>query len=322
MTGLFASRQYLVSRVSRFALPAILVATVALQACSAVTWDESEPTYKSAPSKQSSAKSSNKRSKRGNPPFYEVYGVRYYVMDSSGGYQERGVASWYGKKFHGRQTSSGEIYDMHKMTAAHKTLPLPTVVRVTHLGNGKSIEVTVNDRGPFVDNRIIDLSYAAARELDMIGSGTALVEVVALSGPGEPAKPVQTAATPPLLTEIDPAPAPAAAPRPEASAEPRLYLQVGAFGDQVNARQMQRELEAKGLSNVVIHHDRNTSPALYRVRLGPIADVAEYDALVELMASMQIVQTHLVTESGDIQTLDVATTAPVGVSSEASLTGG
>ncbi|NND37164.1 MAG: SPOR domain-containing protein, partial [Gammaproteobacteria bacterium] len=87
-------------------------------------------------------------------------------------------------------------------------------------------------------------------------------------------------------------------------------------------RQMQRELEAKGLSNVVIRHDRDTSPALYRVRLGPIADVAEYDALVELMSSMQIVQTHLVTETGNIQTLDVATTAPVGRSSETSLTGG
>ncbi|MFW2404862.1 MAG: septal ring lytic transglycosylase RlpA family protein [Gammaproteobacteria bacterium] len=322
MTGLFALQQYFGTRVSRFTLPAILCATVALQACSAVSWDDSEPTYKSAPSTQSSAKTGVKRSKRGNPPFYEVYGVRYYVMDSSGGYRERGVASWYGKKFHGRQTSSGEIYDMYKMTAAHKTLPLPTVVRVTHLGNGKSIEVLVNDRGPFVDNRIIDLSYAAARKLDMIGSGTALVEVVALSGPGQPAKPAQTAAAPPLLTEIDPAPPPAATPRPEASAEPRLYLQVGAFGDQVNARQMQRELEAKGLSNVIIRHDRNTSPALYRVRLGPIADVAEYDALVQLMASMQIVQTHLVTETGEIQPLDVVTTAPVGVSSEASLTGG
>ncbi|MBT8443665.1 MAG: SPOR domain-containing protein, partial [Gammaproteobacteria bacterium] len=142
------------------------------------------------------------------------------------------------------------------------------------------------------------------------------------SGPGEPAPPVRTAAAPPLLTGIDPAPAPAATPRPEASAEPRLYLQVGAFGDQFNARQMQRELEAKGLSNVVIRHDRDTSPALYRVRLGPIADVAEYDALVELMSSMQIVQTHLVTETGNIQTLDVATTAPVGRSSETSLTGG
>ncbi|NND37894.1 MAG: septal ring lytic transglycosylase RlpA family protein, partial [Gammaproteobacteria bacterium] len=235
MTGLIISKQNLGAHVSRFVVLGILAATVALQACSAVRWDDSEPTYKSASSKQSSSRTSKKRSKRGNPPFYEVYGVRYYVMDSSGGYRERGVASWYGKKFHGRQTSSGEIYDMYEMTAAHKTLPLPTVVRVTHLGNGKSIEVTVNDRGPFVDNRIIDLSYAAARELDMISSGTALVEVTALSGPGEPAPPVRTAAAPPLLTGIDPAPAPAATPRPEASAEPRLYLQVGAFGDQFNA---------------------------------------------------------------------------------------
>ena len=109
MNGLFTSRQGFGSRASRFALPPILVATVALQACSAVNWDDSEPTYKSTSPKQSSARTSNKRSKRGNPPFYEVYGVRYYVMDSSGGYEERGVASWYGKKFHGLQTSSGVI---------------------------------------------------------------------------------------------------------------------------------------------------------------------------------------------------------------------
>jgi rare lipoprotein A len=249
-----------------------------------------------------------------------VYGVRYYVLDSSGGYKERGVASWYGKKFHGRPTSSGEIYDMYKMTAAHKTLPLPTEVRVTHLGNGKSIIVMVNDRGPFVDNRIIDLSYAAARELDMIGTGTALVEVETLSGPGVPAQPVQPAAAAPLLTGIDPSQERTTSRRPEAEA--RLYLQVGAFGDPINARQMQRELQAKGQSNVVIHHDRHTSPALYRVRLGPIADVAEYDALVELMGSMQITETHLVTESGDVESLDVATTGPATITEGASLTGG
>ncbi|MGI9343674.1 MAG: septal ring lytic transglycosylase RlpA family protein [Gammaproteobacteria bacterium] len=276
-----------------------------------------------APEKQATNSPSTKpakKSKRGNPPFYEVYGVRYHVMDSAAGYTERGVASWYGKKFHGRPTSSGVIYDMYKMTAAHKALPLPTTVRVTHLGNGKSIVVTVNDRGPFVHNRIIDLSYAAARELDMIGSGTAMVEVEALSGPG--LEPVRTAASVPLMTDIESAEvrpaAAAAAPQPSPSQfssssssreAPRLYLQVGAFGDPVNARELQTRLEIKGLSNAVIRYDLNTSPTLYRVRLGPIGDVAEYDALVDLMASMQIVETHLVTETGDLQTLDVATSA-------------
>ena len=299
---------------------AIAVAVILLQGCGATRWDEPGSSRERVSSPPAAA-STQKRSKRGNPPFYEVYGVRYHVMDTSHGHKERGVASWYGKKFHGRPTSSGEIYDMHEMTAAHKTLPLPTIVRVTHLGNGKSIVVKVNDRGPFIDKRIIDLSYAAARELDMIGTGTALVEVEALAGPGERAKPSRTASSMPLMNDIDAPPA-SANPRPGADARPRLYLQVGAFGNPINARQMRRTLEAKGLSNVVIRYDEGTSPVIYRVRLGPIADVAEYDALVELMASMNIAETHLVTETGDLPTLDVATTAPVDLSGGASPTGG
>jgi rare lipoprotein A len=102
------------------------------------------------------------RSRYGNPATYDVFGVRYEVMQTSYGYKERGVASWYGKKFHGRMTSSQEPYNMYAMTAAHKTLPLPTYVRVRNLKNNRSIVVRVNDRGPFVDNRIIDLSYSAA----------------------------------------------------------------------------------------------------------------------------------------------------------------
>ena len=112
------------------------------------------------------------RSKYGNGPVYEVFGKNYTVMKSSNGYKERGVASWYGKKFHGRLTSNREPYDMYMMTAAHKTLPLPTYVRVRNLSNDRSIIVRVNDRGPFVHNRIIDLSYAAALKLDVVTSGT------------------------------------------------------------------------------------------------------------------------------------------------------
>ncbi|MGB5576444.1 MAG: septal ring lytic transglycosylase RlpA family protein, partial [Woeseiaceae bacterium] len=121
------------------------------------------------------------RSRYGNGPVYEVLGKRYRVMPSSRGYQERGVASWYGRKFHGNLTSNREVYDMHEMTAAHKTLPLPTYVRVRNLQNDKSIVVRVNDRGPFVHNRIIDLSYAAAARLDMLRDGTSLVEVTAIN---------------------------------------------------------------------------------------------------------------------------------------------
>ena len=120
-------------------------------------------------------------SKRGNPRSYVVFGRRYYVMKSARGYHARGIASWYGMKFHDFQTSNGEIYNVAGMTAAHKTLPLPTFLQVTNLRNGKKIIVKVNDRGPFVNNRLIDLSYAAAKKLDMTGTGTAPVSIVAIT---------------------------------------------------------------------------------------------------------------------------------------------
>ncbi len=122
-----------------------------------------------------------RKSKRGNMESYVVRGQRYHTLDSSDGYSARGLASWYGPNFHGRTASNGEVYDMYKMTAAHKTLPLPTYARVTHLDNGKSIVVKINDRGPFSGDRIIDLSFAAALELGMVNDGTAMVEIQAIS---------------------------------------------------------------------------------------------------------------------------------------------
>ena len=123
------------------------------------------------------------KSRSGNPETYVIDGITYRVMDTSAGYREEGIASWYGGYFHGRPTSSGDVYDMYLMTAAHKSLPLPTYVRVTHLGNGRSVVLRVNDRGPFVEDRIIDLSFAAASKLGMAAIGTAQVEVVALDPP-------------------------------------------------------------------------------------------------------------------------------------------
>ena len=121
------------------------------------------------------------RSKYGNPPFYEVSGRRYAVLQTAAGYVEQGVASWYGPDFHGGRTATGETYDMNAMTGAHPTLPLPTWVRVTNLENGRSVVVRLNDRGPFAKDRIIDLSRAAAEQLDMIRKGTARVEVRSLA---------------------------------------------------------------------------------------------------------------------------------------------
>jgi rare lipoprotein A len=120
------------------------------------------------------------KARYGNMDTYVVFGRRYYTKSTSRNHVERGIASWYGTKFHGRKTSSGEIYDMHQMTAAHKTLPLPTYARVTNLENGRSAVVRINDRGPFVGDRVIDLSYAAAKKLDVVRNGTAQVEVVSV----------------------------------------------------------------------------------------------------------------------------------------------
>ncbi len=226
------------------------------------------------------------RSRYGNGPVYEVFGRRYVVMDSSHGYQERGVASWYGQKFHGRPTSSQEPYDMHAMTAAHKTLPLPTYVRVRNLSNGKSVVVRVNDRGPFVDNRIIDLSYAAARRLDMVQDGTSLVEVTAIGY--DEAEPAQMRAAQPSTYNPD-------AER-EAAGERQIFVQVGAFGDVINARRRFAALRDGGIGPAFVHEDNARAPALYRVRIGPIASVTEYDSIVAQLQRLGISETHLVTE--------------------------
>ncbi len=223
------------------------------------------------------------KSRYGNPPVYEVFGVRYKVMNSSYGYQERGVASWYGKKFHGRATSSQETYDMYAMTAAHKTLPLPTYARVRNLRNNKSIVVRINDRGPFVDNRIIDLSYSAAAKLDMIGAGTSLVEVTALSFDQPPAtQPVRAKTDAKPITEL-------------AVDEPRVFVQVGAFGDLDNAKRRFALLRDSGIGKATVHKDTSRAPALYRIRVGPVENVDDYDRIVAKLNQIGITESHLVT---------------------------
>jgi rare lipoprotein A len=231
------------------------------------------------------------RTRRGNPPFYEVMGQRYFVATTSEGYRERGVASWYGKKFHGLPTASGEIYDMHELTAAHKTLPIPTWVEVTNLSNASSIIVKVNDRGPFVDNRIIDLSYASAQKLGMVEAGTSLVEVRALGAPASGRD--QTTAR-----AADSASTSAITPAGYATTTPvnePLYLQVGAFGDQANAQRLLERLTNEGVDNAFMTSVTNKDPAIHRVRIGPIQTVASFDALVGRLASLGFGDARLVT---------------------------
>lgn len=233
------------------------------------------------------------RSKYGNGPVYEVFGKNYRVMPTSSGYQERGVASWYGTKFHGNLTSSREPYDMYEMTAAHKTLPLPTYVRVRNLSNGRSVIVKVNDRGPFVHNRIIDLSYAAAMKLDMVTSGTGLVEVEAISFDDPPGdRPVRKTTTP------QPAPvAPAApVPAPQRIDEDRIFLQVGAFGSRDNAAGRLAAIKDANILAAFVVEDTSVSPALYRVRIGPIRGIVQYDLIVEELEKLGIAEPYLVNE--------------------------
>jgi rare lipoprotein A len=189
-------------------------------------------------------------SRYGNRSPYTVLGKSYRVLPSAEGYSERGIASWYGQKFHGRQTSSREVYDMCSFSAAHKTLPLPSYVRVTNLDNGRSAVVRVNDRGPFHAGRIIDLSYAAAVKLGVDRTGTARVEVRALTGGADIAAP----------------PAP-----PAADPSRRQVVQVGAYRDKDNARRIAGQLEGAGIDDVSVEDVRVEGGKVWRVRVGPLA---------------------------------------------------
>ncbi|RMF17951.1 MAG: septal ring lytic transglycosylase RlpA family protein [Gammaproteobacteria bacterium] len=193
------------------------------------------------------------RSRSGNKSPYTVNGRTYHVLASAQGYVEEGVASWYGNKFHGHRTSNGEIYDMYKYTAAHKTLPLPSYVRVTNLANGRSVVVRVNDRGPFHGNRLIDLSYAAAQKLGYVGQGTARVRVEAIQ-PGN------------YQAALD---------------RQGYYIQVAAVSEQARAIRLTNEVA--NLIDQNVFYEYGEQAGVYRVRVGPFAqerDARHYEALL------------------------------------------
>jgi rare lipoprotein A len=227
------------------------------------------------------------RSDRGNPPFYDVLGKRYHVLPTSAGYVQRGVASWYGRDFHGLATSSGETYNMNAMTAAHTTLPLPTWVEVTNLVNGKRVVVKVNDRGPFVDNRLIDLSYAAATELDMVRAGTARVEVRVVPPPQDAFRGGSTVAA-------APSPAPAVMAAVPTPALERMFVQIGAFAEPENAQRLVARLRASGFANPTVVSEPDNRRTLHRVLLGPIADSVEFDQLSARLRSIGVSGSRLV----------------------------
>ena len=197
----------------------------------------------------------------GNRP-YTALGKRYEPLKSAGGYVKRGTASWYGSKFQGRRTSSGEPYDMFAMTAAHPVLPLPSFVRVTNLDNGRSVVVKVNDRGPFLHDRIIDLSFVAAHKLDIARHGTARVEVRVIDPANYPA--------------IDPANYPVDS--GTVSAETKtILIQVGAYSNRDNARKMRQRLERAGyrVAPLSIGQTQGLAKRVYRVQVGPFTSRGE-----------------------------------------------
>lgn len=190
------------------------------------------------------------KSRGGNAKSYEVRGRTYFVLGSSEGYKERGGASWYGAKFHGHKTSNGETYDMFAMSAAHKTLPLPTYARVTHLGNGKSVVVRVNDRGPFHPGRIIDLSYTAAAKLNLIHQGSTQVEVEAIDP--QQLQPAET---------------------------PIRFLEAGRFDDPITAVALREQIKDLGLGNAEIRSEdpNEAGPQQHRVLVGPFSNASSLE---------------------------------------------
>jgi peptidoglycan lytic transglycosylase len=245
------------------------------------------------------------RTKAGNKTPYTVLGKTYYVMPSSEGFRQEGYASWYGKKFHGRRTSNGEVYDMYGMTAAHKTLPIPSYVRVTNQRNGISVVVRVNDRGPFHGDRIIDLTYTAATKLGFVGQGTAPVAIEVIS-PGQSYNPtkasqvssgVRVGKVPGDSAVVTAQASIPKAPAPEQSGGYQLpgntFLQAGAFSSATAAAKVGDQIAQ------LTHFPVNVRQAperdqLYRVRIGPISDNWELLQLRELLQKNQLPAPHVV----------------------------
>jgi rare lipoprotein A len=213
-------------------------------------------------------------SRYGNPESYVVFGKKYTPLKSRANYHKQGIASWYGKKFHGKRTSSGDPYDMFAMTAAHKTLPLPTYAQVTNVDNGKKVIVKINDRGPFHEGRIIDLSYAAAYKLGIAdrGTGNVIVKVIEveqskLSKPQSP-----------------------------------MWLQIGAFSNQKNAEKLKNNTQQNSaIKNIIITKKQSGKVELYRVKVGPLYSIEDADKVDQQLSQLGIKSSRLLIRSNSIE---------------------
>jgi len=224
----------------------------------------------------------------GNHSPYHVLGKTYEVMDSNENVVQTGIASWYGTKFHGRLTSTREPYDMLKMTAAHKTLPLPSYVRVTNLDNQKQVVVKVNDRGPFVDERIIDLSYAAAHRIEMHNKGLARVKIEVL--------PPFLSKTKKQKNNIGKANKIVVLKEKNFPHGKNNYLQIGVFSKEETARKLQSSLVKDIPNNVLIIKDTNINKTLYKVRIGPITDYLSLTQVQEVLIARNLPHYYLISE--------------------------
>jgi len=212
----------------------------------------------------------------GHPKPYKVFGKWYQPLPDSKGFRQRGIASWYGKDFHGKKTSNGEIYNMYALTAAHKTLPLGTFVRVHNLENNRRVEVRVNDRGPFVRGRIIDLSYTAAQKIGIVGPGTARVEVTAL------ATPAGSGATPRSYKPVD-------------LNTGNFTFQIGAFVSRANAQRLTAKLSEQYRNAHIAVYDRGDQ-IFYRVRVGEFRTLKQAEAQESILIRDGYIDLFIVAE--------------------------
>ncbi|MCL6420703.1 septal ring lytic transglycosylase RlpA family protein [Aestuariirhabdus sp. Z083] len=224
---------------------------------------------------------------------YTLFGIKYYPLSTAVGYDKEGTASWYGTKFHGHKTANGETYNMYGMSAAHKTLPLPSYARVTNLANGKTVVVRVNDRGPFHGDRLIDMSYAAARKLGFYGKGTARVRVEGIDPDNYNARQMQQST--PVRSPAAKVTAKPVASKPEAK-HPRMFLQVAALQNQQSAQNLQQRLSSVTRFPVSVIEGSERPAPLHRVRIGPFTTLQEVEEVKQQVDNAALGASHLVYE--------------------------
>lgn len=262
-----------------------------LNGCSMSKKEDGPPTFPKDLSKVKEAVPKvEPKSKYGNPSSYTVFGKKYYPIDSNKNFIETGIASWYGTKFHGRRTSSGEEYDMYAMTGAHKTLPLPTYAKVTNLDNNKSIIIKINDRGPFHDNRILDLSYAAAAKLGVLAKGTANIKLSAIDPKKHLNKKInefKSNTNNLIKNKLN-----------------FVSLQIGAFSDRNNAEDLINAL-AKTIDHPIVMSreiaqakslDKAIKSELFKVHIGPFPE-SKLDIIKQKLAKFNIINPLTISEN-------------------------